>query len=101
MGRSCWGRWRSRECRGFRDFSARMRFCGRRMGRGTRGDWGGRCCGAWGWGGGGVVAAGMTAFYMFRLLLRAFYGEARYGEAAAHHLHESPRVMAVPLMEIG
>src|SRR2546425_4991909 len=43
----------------------------------------------------------MTAFYMFRLLLRAFYGEARYGEAAAHHLHESPRVMAVPLMVLG
>jgi len=49
----------------------------------------------------GVVAAGMTAFYMFRLLLRAFYGEARYGEEAAHHLHESPRAMAVPLMVLG
>jgi NADH-quinone oxidoreductase subunit L len=49
----------------------------------------------------GVVAAGMTAFYMFRLLLRAFYGEPRYGEAAAHHLHESPRAMAVPLVVLG
>jgi len=49
----------------------------------------------------GVVTAGMTAVYMFRLLLRAFYGEARYGEAAAHHLHESPRAMAVPLVVLG
>ncbi len=46
----------------------------------------------------GVITAGMTAFYMFRLLFLTFFGKSRVEESAAHHIHESPKVMTVPLM---
>jgi len=43
----------------------------------------------------GVITAGLTAFYMFRLLIRTFFGEPRWeGE---HQPHESPSVMTIPL----
>ncbi len=42
----------------------------------------------------GVLTAGMTAFYVFRALFLAFFGEPR----GHHHPHESPLVMTVPLM---
>ena len=42
----------------------------------------------------GVLTAGMTAFYVFRALFMAFFGEYR-GHA---HPHESPLVMTGPLM---
>lgn len=45
----------------------------------------------------GFVAAGITAFYMFRLLFLTFFGEARDREKH-HHAHESPWVMTVPLV---
>jgi len=45
-----------------------------------------------------AVAAGMTAFYMFRALFMTFWGESRVDEHAAHHIHESPKIMTVPLM---
>jgi NADH-quinone oxidoreductase subunit L len=45
-----------------------------------------------------AVAAGMTAFYMFRALFMTFFGQSRVEEHAAHHLHESPKIMTVPLM---
>src|SRR5512139_4049159 len=45
-----------------------------------------------------AVAAGMTAFYMFRALFMTFFGESRVDEHAKHHLHESPKIMTVPLM---
>ena len=45
-----------------------------------------------------VIAAGLTAFYMFRLVFLCFYGEGRMDSETAHHLHESPKVMTVPLM---
>jgi NADH-quinone oxidoreductase subunit L len=45
----------------------------------------------------GVVAAGMTAFYMMRLVYLTFYGKGRYDEEKVH-VHESPRVMTVPLV---
>ncbi len=45
-----------------------------------------------------AVAAGMTAFYMFRLLFGTFHGECRAPEEVKHHIHESPKVMTVPLM---
>jgi len=45
----------------------------------------------------GLVGAGMTAFYMFRLIFLTFYGRERIEPEARHHLHESPRVMIVPL----
>jgi NADH-quinone oxidoreductase subunit L len=41
------------------------------------------------------VVAGLTSFYMFRLLLIVFFGSQR-SEAAAHG-HESPQVMLWPL----
>jgi NADH-quinone oxidoreductase subunit L len=46
----------------------------------------------------GVVAAGLTSFYMFRLLFLTFFGECRADEHTRHHIHESPAVMTVPLM---
>ncbi|HVN22840.1 MAG TPA: NADH-quinone oxidoreductase subunit L [Syntrophorhabdales bacterium] len=45
-----------------------------------------------------AVTAGMTAFYMFRLLFGTFHGECRASEDVKHHIHESPRVMTIPLM---
>ena len=45
-----------------------------------------------------AIAAGMTAFYMFRALFMTFFGQSRVDEHAAHHLHESPKIMTVPLM---
>jgi len=41
----------------------------------------------------GVVTAGMTAFYVFRAMFLAFFGEYRGKE----HPHESPPVMLAPL----
>ncbi|MFH1699047.1 MAG: NADH-quinone oxidoreductase subunit L [Candidatus Zixiibacteriota bacterium] len=46
----------------------------------------------------GVVTAVLTAFYMFRLLYLTFYGEGRYDQHTADHLHESPKVMTMPLV---
>ena len=46
----------------------------------------------------GAIAAGITAFYMFRLLFLTFFGKLRAGEEIAHHVHESPKVMTVPLV---
>ncbi|HEY2945820.1 MAG TPA: NADH-quinone oxidoreductase subunit L [Vicinamibacteria bacterium] len=45
----------------------------------------------------GFVVAGLTAFYMFRLYHMTFSGTFRGTEDQAHHLHESPRTMLVPL----
>jgi NADH-quinone oxidoreductase subunit L len=45
----------------------------------------------------GFVAAAMTAFYMFRLYYMTFTGSFRGTHDQAHHLHESPRSMTVPL----
>ncbi len=45
-----------------------------------------------------AVTAGMTAFYMFRLFFGTFHGECRASAAVKHHIHESPRVMTIPLM---
>ncbi|OGP90608.1 MAG: NADH-quinone oxidoreductase subunit L [Deltaproteobacteria bacterium RBG_16_48_10] len=44
-----------------------------------------------------AVAAGMTAFYMFRALFMTFWGECRADEQVRHHIHESPKIMTVPL----
>ncbi|MGH7597881.1 MAG: proton-conducting transporter membrane subunit, partial [bacterium] len=45
-----------------------------------------------------LVVAGVTAFYMFRMIFMTFYGTPRMDAAVMHHLHESPKVMTVPLM---
>jgi NADH-quinone oxidoreductase subunit L len=54
----------------------------------------------------GLVTAGMTSFYMFRLWFKTFWGEERFeehhdtghGDHHGHGVHESPLVMTVPLM---
>jgi len=42
-----------------------------------------------------VVAASLTAFYMTRLFVLAFFGEPRWSEGV--HPHESPAVMVLPM----
>ena len=46
----------------------------------------------------GFITAGMTAFYMFRLVFMTFGGQSRVPHDVEHHIHESPRSMTVPLM---
>jgi NADH-quinone oxidoreductase subunit L len=43
-----------------------------------------------------LVGAGVTAFYMTRLMLMTFFGEKRWREGV--HPHESPKSMTVPLI---
>jgi NADH-quinone oxidoreductase subunit L len=45
----------------------------------------------------GVLTAGITSFYMFRLVFLTFFGSERYDEHHVH-VHESPRSMLVPLV---
>ncbi|MBI4405376.1 MAG: NADH-quinone oxidoreductase subunit L [Deltaproteobacteria bacterium] len=45
----------------------------------------------------GFAAAGITAFYMFRLIYMTFFGSAR-DEHKHHHAHEQPIVMVLPLV---
>ncbi|MEJ2084744.1 MAG: NADH-quinone oxidoreductase subunit L, partial [Acidobacteriota bacterium] len=46
----------------------------------------------------GLITAGLTACYMFRLLYLTFFGEFRGTEEQWEHLHESPPVITVPLV---
>jgi len=55
----------------------------------------------------GLLTAGITSFYMFRLWFKTFFGALRFNEHAhghaghaahAHGIHESPLVMTLPLM---
>jgi NADH-quinone oxidoreductase subunit L len=45
----------------------------------------------------GVLTAGLTSFYMFRLLFLTFFGAGRYDQHQVH-VHESPKNMTVPLI---
>jgi NADH-quinone oxidoreductase subunit L len=45
----------------------------------------------------GLITAALTAFYMFRLVFLTFFGKERMDSHAKEHLHESPKVMTVPL----
>lgn len=45
----------------------------------------------------GFIVAGMTAFYMFRLVIMTFHGEPNNKEKY-DHAHESPKLMTVPLI---
>ena len=45
-----------------------------------------------------LLTAVLTAFYMFRWYYRVFAGEERLTPAARSRVHESPRVMTVPLV---
>ncbi|NJD29929.1 MAG: NADH-quinone oxidoreductase subunit L [Chloroflexi bacterium] len=46
----------------------------------------------------GLLVAGMTAFYMFRLIGLTFWGPSRVDPAVESNVHESPRSMTVPLV---
>ena len=46
----------------------------------------------------GVITAGLTSFYMFRLIFMTFFGESRGDSEKEHHLRESPAVMTIPLI---
>jgi NADH-quinone oxidoreductase subunit L len=50
-------------------------------------------------GGLALLGAGVTGFYMTRLMLMTFYGAKRWQPDV--HPHESPRVMTVPLVFLG
>ena len=45
-----------------------------------------------------VFTAMLTAFYMFRLYFITFTGKFRGTEEQAHHVHESPMAMVLPLV---
>jgi NADH-quinone oxidoreductase subunit L len=46
----------------------------------------------------GLIVAGLTGFYMFRLLGKTFYGQSHVDPAVEPHIHESPPSMTVPLI---
>ena len=46
----------------------------------------------------GVVVAGMTAFYMWRLMGKTFYGESHVDPAVEPKIHESTWTMTLPLV---
>src|SRR5579859_5087674 len=46
----------------------------------------------------GWITAGLTAFYMFRLIIMTFFGTSRVDHEVEHHFHESPRTMLGPLV---
>ena len=60
----------------------------------------------WTFGGIALLAAGLTAFYMTRLVLMTFFGEERWKDLRAgddsdgqeYHPHESPAVMWLPMV---
>ena len=46
----------------------------------------------------GSIASIMTAFYMFRLMYLTFFRDFRGTEEQKHHLHESPKLITLPLI---
>jgi NADH-quinone oxidoreductase subunit L len=57
----------------------------------------------WVFGGAALLGAGLTAFYMTRLVLMVFFGEKRWenltsADGRPYHPHESPRVMTIPMI---
>lgn len=46
----------------------------------------------------GTAVAFFTPFYSFRLIFLTFHGKFRGTHEEEHHLHESPKVMTIPLM---
>lgn len=46
----------------------------------------------------GLLTAGLTTFYMFRLLYLTFHGRERMDDTTRSHLHESPASMTSPLV---
>ena len=57
----------------------------------------------WVFGGAATLAAGLTAFYMTRLVLMTFFGEKRWeklttADGGHYHPHESPVTMTAPMV---
>ena len=46
----------------------------------------------------GLIAAFLTAFYSWRLMIMTFHGKPRADAHTMEHVHESPAVMTVPLV---
>jgi NADH-quinone oxidoreductase subunit L len=46
----------------------------------------------------GSAAALLTALYSWRLIILAFHGKPRASEDVMHHVHESPKIMILPLL---
>ena len=46
----------------------------------------------------GITAAFLTAFYSWRVIIMTFHGTSRADETVLAHVHESPKIMLVPLM---
>jgi len=46
----------------------------------------------------GLIGSALTAFYMWRLVFLTFLGHSRVDHDVAHHTHESPPVMTLPLV---
>ncbi len=49
----------------------------------------------------GLFTAGLTAFYMYRIVSLTFFGKFRGTAEQAHHVHESPGSMTLPLVVLG
>ncbi len=49
----------------------------------------------------GLFTAGLTAFYMYRIVSLTFFGQFRGTKEQAHHVHESPASMTLPLVVLG
>jgi NADH-quinone oxidoreductase subunit L len=45
----------------------------------------------------GLATAGLTAFYMWRLMYMTFYGKSHLAPGVGKHIHESPASMTAPL----
>ena len=48
----------------------------------------------------GCAAALLTAFYSWRLLILAFHGQPRASAEVMSHVHESPKIMTLPLVPL-
>ncbi|MSP51668.1 MAG: NADH-quinone oxidoreductase subunit L [Alphaproteobacteria bacterium] len=46
----------------------------------------------------GIGAAALTAFYSWRLLFMTFHGQSRADAEVLSHVHESPKIMTIPLI---
>lgn len=46
----------------------------------------------------GIIAATLTAFYSWRLIFLTFHGKPRASKKVMSHVHESPKVMTIPLL---
>jgi NADH-quinone oxidoreductase subunit L len=46
------------------------------------------------------LVAGLTAFYMMRLVVLTFHGSNRASQEVRHHIHESPLTMTAPLVAL-